>query len=86
MGFRESINGFLRLCNLGDSPYRMTVLGNSAVFIEGVIKICDITPCKIIFQVKDKKLIFHGENLTVCSFVEKDIAVSGKIERIEWQV
>ncbi len=85
MGFRESINGFLRLCNLGDSPYRITMLGNSAVYIEGVLKILDVAPCKIMLLVKSKKLILSGENLTLSSFVEKDVVVSGKVDKIEWQ-
>ncbi len=70
---------------MGDSPYRITMLGNSAVYIEGVIKVCDITESKIALQVKGKKLIFYGENLTLSSFIEKDITVSGKVEKIEWQ-
>lgn len=85
MGFIDSINGFLRLCNLSDVPYRITALGNSGVFIEGVIKICDLKPDKIILVVKGGKIIFHGKGLSLASFVEKDITISGKVEKIEWQ-
>lgn len=85
MGFRESINGFFRLCNMGDSPYRITVLGNSCVFLEGVEKILDLKPSVIKLAVKGNIVCFHGKNLTVLSYVEKDITINGKVEKVEWQ-
>ncbi len=85
MGFRESINGFFSLCNVGDSPYRITIIGNGCVFLEGVEKIVDLKPRIIKLKVKGKILCFFGENLNVLSFVEKDITISGKVEKLEWQ-
>lgn len=85
MGFSESINGFLRLCNLGDCPYRITVLGSGGVYVEGVLKICDVKPDLIILILKGGKVIFSGKNLSLSSYVEKDISISGKVEKIEWR-
>ena len=85
MGFSESIKDFLRLCNLGDCPYRITVLGSGGVYVEGVIKICDVKPDVIILNLKGEKVVFHGKNLSLSSYVEKDISISGKVEKIEWQ-
>ncbi len=85
MGFRESINGFFSLCNVGGCPYRITILGNSCIFLEGVEKILDLKPCVIKLKLKGKTLYFFGQDLTVLSFIEKDITISGKVEKIEWQ-
>ena len=84
MGFRESINGFFALCNVGSAPYRVTALGNSCAFIEGVKKIIDLSPEKISLLVKGGTLVFHGENLTIYSCVEKDVTVVGTIKKTEF--
>ncbi|MBQ3235017.1 MAG: YabP/YqfC family sporulation protein [Clostridia bacterium] len=85
MGFIESINGFLRLCNLSDAPYRITALGNSGVFIEGVLKICDLKTERIILAVKGGKISFYGKGLSIGSYVERDLSIVGRVEKIEWQ-
>lgn len=85
MGFGESINEFLRLCNLGDCPYRITVLGNSGIFIEGVDKICDVKNDEIILILKGKRVTFYGKNLALSSYVDKDITIKGGVEKIQWQ-
>ena len=85
MGFSESIREFLRLCNLGDCPYRITILGSGGVYVEGVIKICDVKVDCISLLLKNKKAVFYGKNLTLSSYVEKDICISGMVEKIEWQ-
>lgn len=85
MGFSESINGFLRLCNMGDCPYRITILGSGGVYVEGVEKICDVKPDNVILIMKSGKIVFSGKNLSLSSYVEKDISLSGKLEKIEWQ-
>ena len=85
MGFRESINGFFAHCNIGDCSYRITMLGNSCVFIEGVEKILDLKPSLITVKLKCKSVSFHGKNLTLLSYIEKDICINGKVEKVEWQ-
>ncbi len=85
MGFSESINGFLRLCNLGDCPYRITVLGSSGIYVEGVEKICDVKNDEVILFVRGAKVIFSGKNLSLSSYVEKDLTILGKVEKIEWR-
>lgn len=85
MGFRESINGFFRLCNVGECRYRITVLGNSCVFIEGIEKIIDVKSHFIKLKLKGKNLSLFGENLAVLSYIESDITINGKVEKLEWQ-
>ena len=85
MGFSESINEFLRLCNLGDCPYRITVLGSSGIHVEGVEKICDVKSDEIILLLKNAKVIFLGKGLSLSSYVERDLTIVGKVEKIEWR-
>ena len=85
MGFGDSINGFLRLCNLGDCPYRITVLGSSGVFIEGVVKILDVKKEKVTLLVKCSTLLIEGNDLSIGSYIEKDLTVHGKVEKISWR-
>ena len=85
MGFIESINCFLGVCNINPPSYRITALGNYGAHIEGVIKICDISFDKIAVIVKGGKIVFYGKNLMLSSYLEKDITISGKVEKIEWQ-
>lgn len=84
MGFSESINGFLRLCNYGDCPFRITILGCGGVYVEGVEKICDVKVDEIILILKGAKISFYGKGLTLSSFVEKDLTISGRIDKILW--
>jgi hypothetical protein len=84
VGFRESINGFFSLYNVGNAPYRVTALGNSCALIEGVKKVIDLSPQKISFAVSGGTLTFHGENLTLSSFIEKDVTIVGKIVKTEF--
>lgn len=84
MGFSESICGFLGLCNLGDCPYRITVLGRSGVHIEGVERVCDLKPNQIIMSLKGARLIIKGKDLIISSYIQKDLTVKGKVETLEW--
>lgn len=85
MGFFDSINEFLQLCNLGECPYRITILGSKGIFIEGVLKICDIKNKEISLLVKGKKLVIEGSNLSIGAYVEKDLTVYGLVEKLSWQ-
>ena len=85
MGLSDSINSFLGLCNMGACPYRITVLGSLGVYIEGALKICDLKPNEIIILLKGIKLVIQGENLSISSFIDKDLTVNGKVEKIIWQ-
>jgi sporulation protein YqfC len=86
VGFRESINGFFALCNVGNAPYRITALGNSCALIEGVKKILELSPEKISLLVKGGRVVFYGESLNLSSCVEKDVTVVGKIIKTEFIV
>ncbi|MBO7214222.1 MAG: YabP/YqfC family sporulation protein [Clostridia bacterium] len=85
MGFMESINCFLGVCNINPPPYRITALGNYGAHIEGVVKVCDLNQDKIALFVKGGKIVFYGKGLTLSSYLEKDVTISGKVEKIEWQ-
>lgn len=85
MGLSDSINSFLGLCNMGACPYRITILGSLGVYIEGALKICDLKSNEIAVSLKGVKLIVQGENLTITSFIDKDLTINGKVEKILWQ-
>lgn len=85
MGFKESINGFLGLCNEGECPFRITVLGSLGVFIEGVKKILNLKPNVVVVSVKGGAIAVYGEGLFLGSYVERDLTIKGKVEKIEWQ-
>lgn len=84
MGFSESINGFFGLCNLGDCPYRITVLGSSGVYVEGVERVCDLKNSQIVIALKGARLIIHGKSLVISSYIQKDLTIKGKVEKLEW--
>lgn len=85
MGLTDSINNFLGLCNVGACPYRITVLGSLGVYVEGVEKICNLKKEEIVIKLKNATLLIQGENLSIGSFIDRDLTVRGKVEKILWQ-
>ncbi len=81
MGFSDNI--FKITGGICPCLYRITVCGNSGVYVEGVLKIIDIGDKQIILRVKDNMLKIFGENLKVVSYYERDISISGEIIKIE---
>ena len=81
MGFSDSL--FNLTGGIMPSAYRISILGEKRVYIEGVLKIIDITDKKIVVLVKNNKLKIIGENLKILSYFEKDLSVIGEIFKIE---
>ena len=59
--------------------YRVTLLGELGAHVEGVKKILDVTPEKVIFEVKNGKIIIEGCRLKLTSFTSADASIKGKI-------
>ncbi len=85
MGFKENINDFFGLCNAGACPFRITVLGSVGAYVEGALRVRDVKSSEIVVEVKGARLAFCGKNLTVSSYCDKDLRISGNIEKILWQ-
>lgn len=81
MGFSDNI--FKITGGICPCLYRITVCGNSGIYVEGVLKILDIGDKQIVVKVKGYKLKFYGENLKISSYYEKDISILGEINKIE---
>ncbi len=84
MGFSDCILKCLNLDNMSflDS-YRVTIVGERGVYIEGILKIIDVKDDRIILSVKKGKLNVFGSSLKLKSYYEKDIAIIGKVIKIE---
>ena len=85
MGFKENINDFFGLCNFGGCPFRITVLGKTGAYVEGVIRVNEVSSSQISVEVKGEKILFLGKGLSIGSFCESDLTVKGEIEKIVWQ-
>ena len=85
MAFSEVINGFFGVCAQNGLTYRVTVLGGKGVYVEGVERICELKPSCVSVLVKGGKIVFSGKNLSLGSYVDRDLCVCGLVEKIEWQ-
>lgn len=63
--------------------YRITILSDGGLFIEGVSKLLDIKSGKLNVLCGKSTVFIEGENLKICSYVEKDLYVVGKINKVE---
>ncbi len=81
MGFSDNI--FKITGGICPCSYRITVCGSNGVYVEGVLKMIDVSDNKIIIAVKGGKLKIFGENLKITSYFERDISISGEIIKIE---
>ncbi len=84
MGFGDCI---LRCLNLEDfallSTYRLTIIGNKGIYLEGALRLIDITSDSVKIEIKGGVLKIDGVNLQITSYLEKDIAILGKISKVE---
>ncbi len=86
MGFSDCILKCLNLDGLSvSSGYRVTIVGERGAYVEGVIKIVDVKDEVIIVAVKNGKLNIFGSGLKLKSYCEKDLAILGKVIKIEVQ-
>ncbi len=83
MGFYESICKIIGGNGLMPVPYRITMLSSYGAYVEGAVKVLDVTSSKIIIQVKSAKLVFEGKNLSIGSYSEKDVTILGDIIKLE---
>ncbi len=81
MGFSDNIFKFTG--GLCPSNYRITVCGDSGVYVEGVNKIIDIQNNIVIIELKNGKIIIKGKNLKIKSYFQSDLSILGEITSIE---
>ena len=75
MGFYDNI--FKITGGIAPCLFRITVCGDVGVYVEGVIKILDISESQILLKVKGYKIKITGENLKISSYYEKDVSIRG---------
>ncbi len=81
MGFSDSL--FKLTGAVAPLPFRVTVLGEKGIYIEGVLKIIDIDDKKIVVLLKNNRLKIIGEGLKILSYYEKDLSIKGEVVKIE---
>ena len=62
--------------------YRITLCGGLGVHVEGVKKIIDVTSARVIFEVKNGKIIIEGDNLKLNSFMYGDVSIKGNVIKV----
>lgn len=82
MSFLDNILKNFQNCNFVGG-YRATILGDSGVYVEGVVKIVDVKENEIILSIKNGTLLLKGKNLKVRSFYGGDICILGEITAYE---
>ncbi len=81
MGFSDNI--FRITGGICPPTYRVSILGNAGVYVEGVLKILDINSEFILLRVKDYKLKFFGDGLKINSYFDRDISILGSVIKME---
>ncbi len=68
----------------GISPpeFRISIIGNLGVYIEGVLRVKDVKKDVITVQFKDGIFEFKGEGIFIRSYGEKDLYIRGKIDGV----
>ena len=83
MSFKDNIFTALGISDLSPLDFRLTLIGKSGVYIEGIKRLIDISPSSIEVEVKNKIISFTGKNLSVKSLNSGDISISGEIAIIQ---
>ena len=83
MSLIESV--FKTLGQAVDYPcaYKVTVISSVGAYVEGVEKILEVDTEKVIFSVKQGKILLAGKNLKLQSFVCGDVSVLGNVLKVE---
>ena len=63
-------------------PFRVTLLGERGIFIEGVKTIESFSVEKVVLKTKSGYLEINGENLKITKYGEGDVALNGKINGV----
>lgn len=84
MGLIENIFESLGLQDLVcEKDSRITLIGKTACYIEGVKSIKSYSNEEVFLRLKDGEFIITGEELFIKKYCEGDIAICGKIVKIE---
>ena len=83
MSFKDNIFLSLGISDIKPCEYRLTLLGKTGVYVEGVKRVLDISPCCVLIDVKCGKLLIKGQNLNIKSLNGGDISISGIIFSVE---
>ena len=80
MGFSDNI--FKITGGICPCAYRITVCGDNGIYVEGVLKILDISEKQILLKVKNYKIKITGEKLKIYSYFEGDVSIKGSFSII----
>ena len=83
MSFKDNIFTALGINDLSPLDFRLTLIGKSGVYIEGIKSLIDIAPNAIEIDAKNKIISLKGNNLSVKSLNSGDISISGEITLVE---
>ncbi len=83
MSFKNNIFTAIGITDLSPVGFRITLIGKSGVYVEGVKSLIDVTPTKIDVDVKTKTITFKGIRLNVTSLSGGDLSISGEIIGVE---
>ena len=81
MSFQDDL--FKITGGLAPPTYRITLLGETGAFIEGVNKILDIKSNQITISCGKTTLIFEGKNIKISSYLACDLHLKGQILKVE---
>lgn len=79
MSFKDNIFTAIGISDLAPLDFRLTLIGKSGLYIEGVKNLIDVSPCAIDVDAKQKIISIKGNNLSVTSLNCGDISISGEI-------
>ena len=83
MGLSENIfNALGALEPCVPCTYKITLCGTLGAYIEGAQKIIDVNEEKVIFLVKNGKIVIEGKKLKLTSFVLGDASIKGEILKV----
>lgn len=83
MSFIESVKELISLQELPVPTFKATLVGDSALFLEGVLDVTEFTDKQITIRLKKGGFIIKGENLFLKKYCEGDLIVCGKIVSTE---
>ena len=83
MSFKDNIFTALGISDLTPLGFRLTLMGKNGLYVEGVKKLIDVSPCAIDVDTKHKIISVKGINLNVTSLSSGDLSISGEITAIQ---
>ncbi|MCL1901940.1 MAG: YabP/YqfC family sporulation protein [Firmicutes bacterium] len=83
MGFLENIANFCGLpLDTVLTSFKIIMLSDKSVYIEGSLKITSYSQTEISLKVKGGYLLVTGENLTVKEYCKSDLVICGHIKSV----